>query len=130
MTMNNELPHLHDIRHVSLSDHERAHMRGTIKHFMISHPFSASSVLVDLTRFVLGHRLMVACASLVIIIAGLAAAAGRSVPGDYLYARKIEIEDSLTNLFTSSPESEIEWDLNVAERRMQEIEQLATDLGW
>lgn len=115
---------------VTLSSQERELMRDRIVRYMQAHPLPESSVWSDLARFVWGNRFLVACASVVIVIAGLSYVVDRARPGEYFYTTKTTIEESLANAFITSPESEMEWDINAAEQRMQEIEQLAADLGW
>lgn len=125
--MNNKLPYMNEARVVALSPDERRLLRGRIVDYMFSHPLSQSPSLVTFFR---QYWLLAASTSFVLLFGVFSYALELSEPGTYLYGTKTGIEDTLTSLFTSSPESEIEWDINAAERRMQEIEELAADLGW
>lgn len=120
----------HTMDDVTLSPEERELIRGRIVSYMQEHPLPTASVWSDLAGFVWGNRFLVACASIVIVIAGLSYVVDRARPGEYFYTAKTTIEESLADAFMASPESEMEWDINTAEQRMQEIEQLAADLGW
>lgn len=118
---------MNEARAVTLSPDERRLLRGRIVDYMFSHPLSQSPSLVTFFR---QYWLLAASTSFVLLFGVFSYALELSEPGTYLYGTKTGIEDTLTSLFTSSPESEIEWDINAAERRMQEIEELAADLGW
>jgi len=128
--MNSHLPYNPEVRTVTLSPEERRIMRARIVEEMRARPLPQSFGAADLLRFIRSHRLVMACVCVVIVVIGLFSMIDGAGPNSMLYTTKTTIRDAVTGWFVSSPEGEIELDLGAAEERMQEIEQLATDLGY
>lgn len=53
-------------------------------------------------------------------------AAETTVPGDVLYPVKVHVNESVRGAVTVSPTAKAEWELHLVERRLEEVEKLAT----
>lgn len=69
-------------------------------------------------------------ASLVIAImlgGGVSFAAENSLPGDTLYPVKVDVNEEVRGAFTFGAEAKAEWETRLAERRLEEAEQLTSE---
>ena len=124
-----------------LSDSERAHLRGELGAFMDEHPARApfSLRVIDwiidehagsLVRFFsTGVARIVASAAVLILLVGggTSYAAESALPGDALYAVKIGVNEKIAATLAISPEAHVHFDAQLAERRLQEAELLASE---
>lgn len=53
-------------------------------------------------------------------------AAETTVPGDVLYPVKVHVNESVRGAVTVSPTAKAEWEIHLVERRLEEVEKLAT----
>lgn len=56
---------------------------------------------------------------------GTSALAERALPGDILYPVKVDVNEKVADLFAITPKAQAQFDATIAERRLQEAEQLA-----
>ena len=56
---------------------------------------------------------------------GTSALAERALPGDLLYPVKLDVNEKVADLFAITPKAQAQFDATIAERRLQEAEQLA-----
>ncbi len=122
------------IRSIRLSDNDRAMMRGDLRVFMHEHPLRLSwwsrvtSMTMRNNRPVYSWRMIeVAFAAIAIVFlgAGTSYAAENSLPGDPLYAVKINVNEPIEGAFALSTSAQASWDVTLADRRLAEAEKLA-----
>lgn len=56
---------------------------------------------------------------------GTSALAERALPGDILYPVKVDLNEKVADLFAVTPKAQAQFDATIAQRRLQEAEQLA-----
>ena len=115
---------IEDIQHITMTSHEKRGMLERIYAAPIPSPWSFGS-------WVRYHRtvaVMVTC-TLVIVIAGggVSLAAEQSLPGDALYAIKTNITEPARDFVVLTPTLDAEWQIEKADRRMQEVEILSSE---
>ncbi len=113
-------------------------MRLDLAVFIDEHParapflvraFSYSSHVLDMAssrHAFTGYRLV--AMSLVIVLvagAGTTYAAENSLPGDPLYGIKVNVAEPVERVLTASGETQAQWDVTLANRRLEEAEKLA-----
>ena len=88
--------------------------------------FSDIYTVVSSRHAFAGYRL-VAMALVVVMVAGVGTtyAAVNALPGDPLYTVKINIAEPVEHAITASNESQAQWDVTLANRRLVEAEKLA-----
>ncbi len=125
-------------RTISLTDRERINMRNNLAIFIDEHPaqapflvraYSYSSQVLDMfssRRALAGYRL-VAMSLVVVLVAGVGTtyAAVSALPGDPLYGIKINVAEPVEHVLSASNESQAQWDVTLANRRLEEAEKLA-----
>jgi len=113
-------------------------MRLGLEAFIDEHParapffvraFSYSSHALDTfssRRALVGYRL-VAMSLVTVLVAGVGTtyAAVNALPGDPLYGIKINVAEPVEHVLTASNESQAQWDVTLANRRLVEAEKLA-----
>ena len=121
-----------------LTDAERAQLRGSLRAFMEEHPPRAPFFMLALDRieealdrasrfFSLGRARYAFSAALLILLVGggTSYAAESALPGEALYPIKIGINEKIAATLAVSAEEHAYFDAQLAERRMEEAEQLA-----
>jgi hypothetical protein len=123
------------LRRTSLTERERIDMRLNLTAFIDEHPATApfsirvrsriSNIFLS-NQVHFGSRAALAALSLV-LMAGVSTsyAAQTALPGNPLYTVKIAINEPVERATVASSQSETEWDLTLANRRLQEAEKLA-----
>ncbi len=120
---------LSTIRHfsqVTLSDEERAYLRGRMAQ-VVSSPITAGDSLPLFQRG-MHHGLRIALSSfLLVIFAGgsISAIASNALPGDPLYVVKTDINEEIKAALLKSPEEKVAFAKNRVEKRVGEIKTLA-----
>ena len=126
------------IRFFSLTERERLDMRLHLAAFIDEHPARMTRVMrlkagiASITSVFtsqhahLGYR-SVAAALAAIMVAGVGTsyAAETALPGDPLYAIKINVNEPVERAVTASSQSQAQWDVTLANRRLDEAEKLA-----
>jgi len=125
-------------RSISLSDRERTDMRLNLGVFIDEHParapflvrtysyFSSVQRILSSRHALTGYRL-VAMSLVIVLVAGVGTtyAAVNALPGDPLYSIKINVAEPVEHVLTASGESQAQWDVTLANRRLEEAEKLA-----
>ncbi len=126
-----------DAKRETLSEHERAASRESLKLFMKEHPAEAPFALrasdYFASRFSSIHaahfmRLHPVALSVILILGvgvGTSYAAEGTVPGDTLYPVKIHVNESVQTALAVSDEAKIDWSIRQVHRRLDEAEKLA-----
>ena len=119
---------------VRLTPDERASLRRSLLAYMAEHPvrerrferqtWQRSSLWSSLT---FARPMPIALAGLLIIFSGgVSLAAEGALPGDVLYAVKVNVNEELRARAAFSPEAKVAWEIRRAERRLEEAETLAS----
>ncbi|MBI4433994.1 hypothetical protein HY632_04415 [Candidatus Uhrbacteria bacterium] len=125
------------LRSTRLTTHERETLRAELFRQMHAHP-AVSGVVIPVRPpgvaawFAMVHRWLphpamgAAVAGLCVLLAGggVAAAAERTLPGEFLYPVKIHVNEEVRAAFTIRPRARAQWDARRAERRLEEMETL------
>ncbi len=122
------------IRKIILSKPEKEDIRGVLLSFIKENPvrnYTDNRHKVEKVPFLqlfFNHKPMVVTLIAAILIAfggGTAAAAENTLPGDWLYPVKVNINEEVRAVLTASAEAKVAWDARRAERRLEEAEKLA-----
>jgi tetratricopeptide (TPR) repeat protein len=121
---------LEPLKQVGLKDHERQRVRSALMSYMRAHPVQ-TGVLATVASFFGGtnssYRFRPAFAlSLVVVFlgTGTSLAAEMSLPGQALYAIKLQVNERVMSSLAFSPEAKIEFNASLADRRLYEAEEL------
>lgn len=122
--MEHKLSNLRHIQQVTLSDEERAYLRGRLVQTVMA-PGPATAPI-----FVRGlqHSLSIALSSFLFIIfvgGSMSAVASRALPGDPLYQFKINGNERIKAALLSSPEEKVAFAQTRVNSRVDEIKTLA-----
>lgn len=110
---------------IGLSDTDRADMRTALaEHIDNNQPIRSPWTPILSPLQSVGKPAMVA-AMILLMVGGVSMAAENSVPGDPLYAIKVNVNESLMDLASVSPTSEAAHESRLAARRIAELETLA-----
>jgi len=115
----------------SLTQKERDVLRANVLSFMKEHPLSVSAeakpVLSFYTfEFFVRRHSALAVFALVFFLSGTTSVfADKALPGDTLYPLKTSVNEKVLGWFATSPDSRAEWQLSLADRRLQEIQKLS-----
>src|ERR1700733_12811746 len=112
---------------VSLSEEEKTLMRGRLHAFIAEHPARAPwhvrmlDTVEHIFDIVYSPRLQAIAASLALVVlagTGTAYAAGNALPGQPLYALKVNIEEPVQGVFATSVQAQASWNAELASRRL------------
>lgn len=124
MSKQPDSPHLDSVH---LTESEHASMRGFLVAHMDAHPLPIRSPYLRVFRYVSPIRkdmlrpFAYAFSALLIISTGTAAAAEGALPGDVLYAIKVNVNEKVQGAFIGhSPEAKAAFALEIADRRLAE----------
>lgn len=125
-----------EAEHIYLSPEEKTTVRGVLQVFVSEHPVHRASAVRELpqprytgyrTRTILAllnnsyMKPMAISLIIALLIGGSTSyAAESSLPGDLLFPVKVEINERFRTWAALSPESKVEWQARVAERRLEE----------
>ncbi len=123
--MEHNLSQLKKFKQVTLNDEERGIIRAHIARAMIEPP-----QLVTQSLFQRGvtHGLRIALSSMLFVVfvgGSVSAVANNALPGDPLYAFKINVNEEVKGLLLTTPEQKVVWQKNRIENRVSEIKTLA-----
>lgn len=109
---------------IGLSKQEKSDMKASLLSYAKNHPVRSVAPLPWHTYFK-SHIALTAFTILVIMTGGGSVFAEKSFPGDVLYGVKTGVNEQVRGLFAVSSESKALWQLNLADRRLQEVEYVA-----
>lgn len=124
------------LQEMRLGDSEREHIRERLISFMRLHPVSPYAgasfwerMRTRQSRLILPpHFVSLAAACLVLVISiggGTTYASLLSLPGDPLYSLKVDVIEPLSGVFATTPQAKAELNVQLADRRLVEAEDLA-----
>ncbi len=122
--MEHKLSNLKHYRHLTLSDEERAYLRGRIAE-AITRPQRTREPLFELG---MQHGLRIALSSFLFVIfvgGSIFAVASNALPGDPLYSFKINVNEEIKGALLVTPEEKVAHQKNLVEKRVGEIKTLA-----
>jgi hypothetical protein len=117
-----------------LSEEEKTSVRTGLRTFMNEHPASVPwhvrmlDTIEHIADMVYSPRMQAVMASLALVVVagtGTAYAAGNALPGQPLYAIKVNIEEPVQGAFATSAQAQASWNAELASRRLTEAAQLA-----
>ncbi|HUQ30102.1 MAG TPA: DUF5667 domain-containing protein [Candidatus Paceibacterota bacterium] len=122
-------------RQVTLSDSERAHMRGVLTEYMAFKPYRVTPAPSRISLFMRPFAFLAqpAFATLVAVLViavssgGAAVAAEGALPGDVLYPIKVSLTEPLRLALANTPATKIAVHQQLAERRIDEVAALANE---
>ena len=122
--MEHKLNNLNKVKDVSLSHEERSYLRAHMAHVVatpvgISEPFFQRGVQ---------HGLRIALSSFLFVVfvgGSISAMASNALPGDPLYAIKVDVNEEIKAALLSTPEEKVAFAKNRVENRVKEIKTLA-----
>lgn len=113
------------MRHVKMTDVERASLRTAIVEHMRAFPATESPSLFQ-SGISHGLRFVLSSFIFIVLIGGsVAAVANGSLPGDPLYSFKLDVNEKVRGLFVDTPEEKLALDQKRIEARFNEIKILA-----
>ncbi|PIR38354.1 MAG: hypothetical protein COV34_01980 [Candidatus Zambryskibacteria bacterium CG10_big_fil_rev_8_21_14_0_10_42_12] len=128
--MTNNAKHtLHMLQDEALSADKKAAIRASLERVSSQYPLVASkqgllsnfSVIVFMRK----HTTPMIAGLLIIAFGATTTAAEGALPGDFLYPIKVNVNESIGDALAVTSRSQAEWDVRVAERRIEEAVTLA-----
>lgn len=126
--MEHNLNKLSKIKSITLSDAERGAIRAHAMHLITTTPSPIESPYTRLFKKGVQHGLRIALSSFAFIIfigGSVSAVADNALPGDPLYAFKLNVNEEVKGLFQKTPAEKVAWRQSQIENRVQEIQTLA-----
>jgi hypothetical protein len=121
------------VRPISLDEDEKAKIRMTLNAFTLRYPARNEAVHAKtadrISYFFRALRLtptFVAIIGILVIGGTLSASAENALPGNALYPIKLAVNERVRGLFISSGENKAAWNIELATRRLDEAETLAS----
>src|SRR3989344_1027595 len=115
-------------REIFLEEREKGVMRSEILYFIKNNPAVLSkpqSFLYIFKYSSIRYSLAFAALSLVMIF-GVSSAANNALPGDILYNVKVGVNEKVLGLLQVSDESKAQYEIQLAETRLEEIEKVSS----
>ncbi|GMU73954.1 MAG: hypothetical protein AMXMBFR44_1530 [Candidatus Campbellbacteria bacterium] len=118
-----------DLKQVRLSEHERTEMHSTLQLFVKTNPVHAPVRSRGWMRAHVLHRAVFAYAlgALLIVTLPTVYASGQSLPGDTLYALKVNVLEPTTEFLSFNNEARAERTTEHTQQRLREIASVRTD---
>jgi len=124
--MNNELETLFKKgKNVHLSKTEKSDMKASLISYARNHPMRTIESVLPWYMYFQSHIAVTAFTLLVFMTGGSYVVAEKSFPGDALYGVKKGVNEQVLGLFAVSSQSKAQWQLTLADRRLQEVEHVA-----
>lgn len=117
------------IREINLLPEEKARIRGVLLSHVHSHPvreFNSRFFWAKLPLPVFRYAPIVSIFLILLTSVGIAVAAEGSLPGDALYPMRVNVTENVRSLLSFSQEGKAEWEIKRADRRLEDVEKLAT----
>ena len=113
---------------VSLSAEEKDRLRAhLLEHIESSHTTTQVQNQNNWQYFFYRHSMSVAFVSILFFSGATSALAEFAFPGDVLYPVKTNVNEQVLGWFARNPQSQAEWQLSLAERRLKEVKYIAHD---
>jgi hypothetical protein len=122
--MEHKLSQLKQLKQITLSDEERAYLRGRLAQAVMA----PGPVTEPLFARGMQHGLRIALSSFLFVIfvgGSMSAIASNALPGDPLYAFKINVNEEIKAALLSTPEEKVAYTQNRISNRVNEIKTLA-----
>lgn len=127
----NDLEKIFDkAKEVKMTSQEKDKIRSFVISYVRSNPAQATfwEVLTSsVNPFMHPVPALLAVMLVVASGAGITYAAEKSLPGDILFPVKVGVTEEVRGMFARSEEARVEWLIDVAERRLEETEELASE---
>ncbi len=114
----------------SLTESERQVLRTHVLDFVREHPARVTESIPSpyaWTIFLRQHMMVTAIAIVCLISGASSALAQNALPGEPLYAVKTGVNEKVLGWFATTPEAKAEWQLSLADRRLEEIDTLSKE---
>lgn len=113
---------LQPLRELSLSAREKAQTRELLEEFMAFKPLQRApqSYVRAISIFAIRPMIALALCAVLVVSTTTAAAAEQALPGDLLYPIKVHVTEEVRALATRNTETRAAWELERAERRVDE----------
>lgn len=123
--MENELKKLKILKKITLSEHEKNQIRSGAVFLISSQSIHKPQSLLQRSIY---HGLRIALSSLVFLLfvtGAVSAVADKALPGDPLYAFKLNFNEEISGLFKNTTEEKVAFGAKRVETRVKEIKTLA-----
>ncbi len=125
--METNLTKLNKLKNINLTESEKGLIRAHAVYLMANTPQSPQRVY-SLFQIGVQHGLRIALSSFLffVFVSGtVSAVADNALPGDPLYAFKLNVNEEVKGMFQKTPEEKVAWQKNRIENRVEEIKTLA-----
>jgi hypothetical protein len=122
--MEHKLSNLKHLKQITLSDEERAYLRGRLAQVVMTPSPKAQPLFMRGMQ----HGLSIALSSFLFVIfvgGSMAAVAAKALPGDDLYAFKLRVNEGVKAALMNSPEEKVAFAQTRVTSRVSEIKTLA-----
>ncbi len=126
--MEHNLHTLNNLKSIHLTDAERGSLRAHAVYLTTTTPTPVRSPYATLFQKGVQHGLRIALSSFlfVVFVGGtVSAVADNALPGDPLYAFKLNVNEEVKGFFQKTPAEKVAWRQSQIENRAQEIKTLA-----
>lgn len=126
--MENNLSQLQKLKDIHLSSDEKAFLRAHAVHVMHTPLPSRQKQMVSMFQKGMYHGLRIALSSFIFVIFAsgtVSAVADNALPGDPLYAFKLNVNEQVKTFFLKTPEEKVAYQQKRIETRVKEIKTLA-----
>ncbi|HVS79932.1 MAG TPA: DUF5667 domain-containing protein [Candidatus Paceibacterota bacterium] len=114
---------------------ERTRIREAVSTFIAEHPVVSPLVAARISPFtkllsldfVQAHAFQALALILLVACGGITVAAQNALPGDPLYAVKLNVNEELPGLFAFSTQAKADYEAGLAERRLNEVTSLSAE---
>jgi hypothetical protein len=123
--MEHNLQKLARIKNIHLTDSERAHLRACMAYQMSINPVMPRISWIQKSAQH-GIRIVLSTSIFLVFVCGsISVVANSALPGDPLYAFKLNVNEEVKGAFLKTPDAKIAWQKTRIETRLNEIQILA-----
>jgi hypothetical protein len=108
-----------------MTDEERRALRGSLEAHMEAHPLGGMKSPYSWVSFMHVRSMVLVPVLILMLGSGTAFAAQNALPGDALYAIKINVNEAVAGALAVSDEAKASYNTNVAAERLKEAQALA-----
>ncbi len=126
--MNHNLEQLNKLKSITLTDEERGLIRAHANYLLVNTPVLGQRRIQSFFQRGVYHGLRIALSSFLffIFVGGtVSAVADNALPGDPLYAFKLNVNEEIKGFFQQTPEEKVAYNAKRVETRVKEIKTLA-----